>query len=90
MWRRQDFWCPPGVDLKDENPALIFTFHHNKPLVRMEISHEAPEYPVFIKTIGANVYGERARSIQIRHAHLRDDKDNRWWDFVQCRLDHNR
>ncbi len=83
--RRYD-WIPEGTTVRD-SPAFIFTFSDNREMVMAEVVEEAPDYPVAVRTIGCAMYGNRARRLEIRHAHLRDYRERKWWDVIQCRLE---
>lgn len=78
-------WVPEGTRPR-EPIAFIFTFPQNRDLVMDEVVRLAPDYPVYVRAIGSSMYGYQARSLEIRHAFLRDGRERSWWEYTQCRL----
>jgi len=91
-WVKRDLWLPNRIKTDkgdwylNNHPAGIVTFSGNEGFIHREIIEENPDYPVAIYRVGQAMYGARLRSLEIRHAFLRNEREEQWWDYVQCRI----
>jgi hypothetical protein len=90
-WVKRDLWLPHRIKdiygcYHNNPPAGIVTWAGHEVFIHREVIEENPDYPVVIYRIGQAMYGARLRSLEIRHAYLRNEREQQWWDYIQCRV----